>query len=199
VSDESTALKQVIEAPADKIIEALTDFETFPEWQAAVIECEVLERDDDGRGSLVRMKVDAKVRKVEYVVRYAYDLPNSLAWEQVSGDLKENIGKYTFAPRDDDGRGSLVRMKVDAKVRKVEYVVRYAYDLPNSLAWEQVSGDLKENIGKYTFAPRDDGSTEVTVDIVAEVGFFVPGPMKKLIREQSLKNSLRELKKRVSA
>jgi uncharacterized membrane protein len=144
VSDESTALKQVIEAPADKIIEALTDFETFPEWQAAVLECEVLERDDDGRGSLVRMKVDAKVRKVEYVVRYAYDLPNSLAWEQVSGDLKENIGKYTFAP-------------------------------------------------------RDDGSTEVTVDIVAEVGFFVPGPMKKLIREQSLKNSLRELKKRVSA
>jgi hypothetical protein len=62
-----------------------------------------------------------------------------------------------------------------------------------------MSGDLKENTGKYTFAPRDDGSTEVTVDIVAEVGFFVPGPMKKLIREQSLKNSLRELKKRVSA
>jgi uncharacterized membrane protein len=144
VSDESTGLKEVIEAPADKIIEALTDFETFPEWQAAVLECEVLERDDDGRGSLVRMKVDAKVRKVEYVVRYAYDLPNSLGWEQVSGDLKENTGKYTFAP-------------------------------------------------------RDDGSTEVTVDIVAEVGFFVPGPMKKLIREQSLKNSLRELKKRVSA
>jgi hypothetical protein len=43
----------------------------------------------------------------------------------------------------------------------------------------------------------DDGSTDVTVDIVAEVGFFVPGPMKKLIREQSLKNSIRELKKRV--
>lgn len=35
------------------------------------------------------------------------------------------------------------------------------------------------------------------MDIVAEVGFFVPGPMKKLIREQSLKNSIRELKRRV--
>jgi hypothetical protein len=34
---------------------------------------------------------------------------------------------------------------------------------------------------------------------VAEVGFFVPGPMKKLIRDQSLKNSLRELKKRVES
>jgi uncharacterized membrane protein len=136
-------LTDVIEAPPDKIIAALTDFETFPEWQAAVLECEVLERDAEGRGSLVRMKVDAKVRKVEYVVRYTYDLPQRLSWAQVSGDLKENTGVYTFAA-------------------------------------------------------RDDGSTDVTVDIVAEVGFFVPGPMKKLIREQSLKNSLRELKRRVS-
>ena len=136
-------LTDTVAAPADKIIAALTDFESFPEWQAAVLECEVLERDGDGRGSLVRMKVDAKVRKVEYIVRYAYDLPRQLSWAQVSGDLKENTGVYTFAE-------------------------------------------------------REDGSTDVTVDIVAEVGFFVPGPMKKLIREQSLKNSLRELKKRVA-
>jgi uncharacterized membrane protein len=142
MTDDSTGLTEVVNAPVDKIVDALTSFETFPEWQGAVMECEVLERDDEGRGSLVRMKVDAKVRKVEYVVRYTYDLPASLSWEQVSGDLKENTGKYTFSP-------------------------------------------------------RDDGSTDVTVDIVAEVGFFVPGPMKKLIREQSLKNSIRELKKRV--
>jgi hypothetical protein len=90
-------------------------------------------------------------------------------------------------------------MKVDAKIRKVDYIVRYSYDLPHGLRWEQESGDLKENTGKYTFEPRDDGSTDVTVDIVAEVGFFVPGPMKKLIRDQSLKNSMRELKKRVEA
>jgi uncharacterized membrane protein len=141
--DGSAGLTDVVEAPVDKIVAALTDFESFPEWQAAVLECEVLERDGEGRGSLVRMKVDAKVRKVEYVVRYTYDLPNGLSWEQVSGDLKENTGRYTFAP-------------------------------------------------------RDDGSTEVTVDIVAEVGFFVPGPMKKLIRDQSIKNSIRELKKRVA-
>ena len=144
MGDDSTGLTEVVNAPVDKIVEALTSFETFPEWQGAVMECEVLERDDEGRGSLVRMKVDAKVRKVEYVVRYSYDLPNGLSWEQVSGDLKENTGKYTFVP-------------------------------------------------------RDDGSTDVTVDIVAEVGFFVPGPMKKLIREQSLKNSIRELKKRVGS
>ena len=140
----SQGLTDVVNAPVDKIVDALTDFESFPSWQASVLEAEVLERDAEGRGSLVRMKVDAKIRKVDYVVRYSYDLPNGLSWEQTSGDLKENTGRYTFAP-------------------------------------------------------RADGGTDVTVDIVAEVGFFVPGPMKNLIREQSLKNSMRELKKRVGA
>jgi uncharacterized membrane protein len=144
MGNDSTGHSGTVQAPPDKIIDALTDFESFPQWQAAIIECEVLDRDEEGRGSRVRMKVDAKVRKVEYIVQYSYDLPNGLSWEQESGDLKENTGKYTFTA-------------------------------------------------------NDDGSTEVTVDIVAEVGFFVPGPMKKLIREQSLKNSLRELKKRVES
>jgi uncharacterized membrane protein len=144
MGDASEGLTQTINAPADKIIEALTDFGTFPDWQAAVLECEVLEHDDEGRGSLIRMKVDAKIRKVDYIVRYSYDLPHSISWDQVSGDLAENRGRHTFTP-------------------------------------------------------REDGGTEVTVDIVAEVGFFVPGPMKKLIREQSLKNSIRELKRHVEA
>jgi uncharacterized membrane protein len=144
MGNDTTGLTDLVNAPVDKIIDALTDFETFPEWQGSVLECEVLERDGDGRGSLIRMKVDAKIRKVDYVVRYSYDLPNGFHWDQESGDLKENTGRYTFRP-------------------------------------------------------REDGSTDVTVDIVAEVGFFVPGPMKNLIREQSLKNSMRELKKRVEA
>ncbi|MEO9137908.1 MAG: SRPBCC family protein [Jatrophihabitans sp.] len=142
MGSDTTGLTAEVKAPVDTVVGALTDFESFPDWQGAVLECEVQERDADGRGSLVRMKVDAKVRKVDYIVRYDYDLPNGLGWEQVSGDLQENTGKYTFAA-------------------------------------------------------REDGGTDVTVDIVAEVGFFVPGPMKKLIREQSLKNSMRELKRRV--
>jgi uncharacterized membrane protein len=143
MANAAEGLTDTINAPVDTIIAALTDFEKLPEWQAAVLECEVLSRDAEGRGEQVRMKVDAKIRKVDYIVAYTYDLPNGLSWAQVSGDLAENTGQYTFNT-------------------------------------------------------REDGSTDVTVDIVAEVGFFVPGPMKKLIREQSLKNSMRELKKRLA-
>ena len=144
MGNSAEGLTQNVNAPVEKIFETLTDFESFPNWQAAILEAEVLERDDQGRGTRIRMKVDAKVKKVGYIVKYDYS------------------------------------------------------DAPNSISWDQESGDLSENRGRHTFAPKDDGSTDVTVDIVAEVGFFVPGPMKKLIRDQSLKNSLRELKKRVS-
>ena len=144
MSGDTHGYTDVVNAPVDKIVDALTDFDKFTEWQSAILECEVLERDGDGRGSKIRMKVDAKIKKLDYVVQYSYDLPNSLRWDQLSGDLKENTGEYSFSP-------------------------------------------------------REDGSTDVTVDIVAEVGFFVPGPMKNMIREQSLKNSMRELKKRVES
>ncbi|MGN6609167.1 MAG: SRPBCC family protein, partial [Jatrophihabitans sp.] len=85
MADTSTGLTDTVAAPVEQIIATLTDFESFPEWQAAVMECEVLERDAEGRGSRVRMKVDAKVKKVGYVVRYTYDLPNGLRWDQESG------------------------------------------------------------------------------------------------------------------
>jgi hypothetical protein len=37
----------------------------------------------------------------------------------------------------------------------------------------------------------------VSIDLETDPGFFVPGPMKKLIKDQSIKNSMRDLKKRV--
>jgi ribosome-associated toxin RatA of RatAB toxin-antitoxin module len=100
--------------------------------------------------------------------------------------------------RDNEGRGSLVEVYVDAKIKKIRYTTRYWYKLDDGqLGFDLVDGDLKECTGRYTFEPQDDGSTKVSIDITTEVGFFVPGPMKKLIRDQSLKNSMRDLKKRV--
>ena len=141
---DTDAYTQVINAPQDKIVGALTDFEHYTEWQSGMLECTVKERDEEGRGTLVELYVDAKIKKIRYTTKYWYDLENG----------------------------------------------RLGFDL--------VDGDLKECTGVYTFEPLDDGAaTNVSIDITTEVGFFVPGPMKKLIRDQSLKNSMRDLKKRV--
>jgi len=104
----------------------------------------------------------------------------------------------TVKERDEQGRGSVVEFYVDAKIKKIRYTVRYFYQLDEgAMGWDYVDGDLKECTGRYQFTPTEDGATEVAIDIVTETGFFVPGPMKKLIRDQSLKNSMRDLKKRV--
>ncbi|HVU92592.1 MAG TPA: SRPBCC family protein [Jatrophihabitans sp.] len=140
---DTGAYTEVIDAPQDKIIDALTDFDHYPEWQSGLLACTVKERDDEGRGSLVEIQVDAKIRKVRYTTRYWYDL--------------------------DHGR----------------------------MGFNLVEGDLKECTGVYTFVPQDDGSTRVSIDVTTEVGFFVPGPMIRLIRDQWLRSSMRDLKKRV--
>ncbi|TAM84506.1 MAG: hypothetical protein EPN43_12435 [Jatrophihabitans sp.] len=139
---DTDAHSDVVNAAREDVIAALLDFDSYTDWQAGMLECTVKERDAEGRGSLVEIYVDAKVKKIRYTVRYHYDLPDSLGWDYVGGDLKECRGTYTFAE-------------------------------------------------------KDPATTQVSIDIETEIGFFVPGPMKKLIRDQSLKNSMRDLKKRV--
>lgn len=135
-------MTQVIAAPPEKIIDALLDFESHPRWQQHVTSCRVLERDAEGRGTLVEERIDARVRAIRVLARYTYDLPHGLRWEQVEGDVA-NLSC------------------------------------------------------RYRFEPRPDGSTEVRVDIAFDVGFFVPGPVRRMIRDRALRGSLDELRHRV--
>ncbi len=137
-------LRAIVGAPLEDIVAALLDFESYPQWQAIMKDCSVLERDNEGRGSLVEFRVDAKVRTIRYVSRYAYDLPGGFSWVLVSGDLKRNSGRYAFAA-------------------------------------------------------RDVGGTEVTIDISFDAGFYLPGPLQNAIRDRSLHNSIRDLRRRVGA
>jgi hypothetical protein len=45
-----------------------------PDWQQAVAAVEVLERDGDGRASLVRTSIDALVDRVRVDLRISYEL-----------------------------------------------------------------------------------------------------------------------------
>jgi len=93
----------VIEAGADTCFQAITEYETFPEWQRAVKSVEVLSRDDDGRGRDVRFGIDAKVRQVAYTLRYSYEPPHLITWDYVEGDVKSVDGQFSF---DEQGDGT---------------------------------------------------------------------------------------------
>ena len=86
-----------IAAPIETCFAAITDYETFPSWQSAVVDTEVLDWDRKGRGKRVRLVVDAKVRKVDYVLDYRYDEPRRIEWDFVEGNgINDADGHYLF-------------------------------------------------------------------------------------------------------
>jgi ribosome-associated toxin RatA of RatAB toxin-antitoxin module len=87
-----------IGAPPQACFDALTAFEQLPEWQRAVREVRVLERDAEGRGSVVEYVVDARVRSVRYRLRQIYDEPRRVASEYLGGDFRDFTGEWRFEP-----------------------------------------------------------------------------------------------------
>jgi hypothetical protein len=86
-----------IAAPIDICFAAITDYETFPSWQSAVVDTEVLDWDSQGRGKRVRLFIDAKVRKVDYTLDYRYDEPQRIEWDFVEGNgINDADGYYLF-------------------------------------------------------------------------------------------------------
>jgi len=90
-----------IEAPRETCFEAITDYETFPRWQDAVLETEVLDRHPGGLGRRVRLVVDAKARTVHYTLRYHYERPRRIWWDFLEGEpIRAVEGEYRFEERD---------------------------------------------------------------------------------------------------
>ena len=85
-----------IEAPIERVYEIAADIERAPEWQGAMQEVEILERDGEGRPSLVRTRIDSQVAKHEMDLRFTYDEPSGLRWSREAGDLKSLDGSWTF-------------------------------------------------------------------------------------------------------
>jgi ribosome-associated toxin RatA of RatAB toxin-antitoxin module len=106
----------VIEAEPAVCFDAITQYETFPEWQGAVKEVEVLSRDGEGRGLDVRFDIDAKVRQVSYTLRYSYEPPHQITWDYIAGDVKSVDGEYVFEDRRDGTTLATYSLAIDAGV-----------------------------------------------------------------------------------
>lgn len=88
-----------IDAPVELCFEAIVDYESFGGWQDAVDSVEVLSRTAEGIGEDVRLFVDAKVRKIDYVLRYRYERPTLIEWDFVEGNgMRAMDGHYAFEP-----------------------------------------------------------------------------------------------------
>jgi len=98
--------------------------------------------------------------------------------------------------RDSNGMGLVVEFLVDLKVKKINYTLRYSYEAPNVVAWEYIEGDVKSIDGGYRFEQLDSDLTKAHYSLDVDTGFYVPGPIKKTLSGQAMRDSLNQLKDR---
>ena len=110
---EGGELSFVVAASPSDCFAAVLDFESYPSWQGPVESCHVLERDDEGRGSLVETVVDLKIRRARYVLRYEYEPVRRVAWSFVEGDPKDVRGEFVFEDDGSGGTAGVYRQAID--------------------------------------------------------------------------------------
>lgn len=122
-----------IDAPRERCFEIAADIEGAPAWQGSLEQVEVLKRDREGRAQVVETISDASIKKVRARLRFSYEPPGAIAWEQEEGDAKSLTGSWrleeagegrtraVYQLRSDPGRilGMLLRGPVEGKVKEL--------------------------------------------------------------------------------
>ena len=117
----------LINATPAELLSVLLAFERYPDWAADIKDVNVLERDDEGRGTLVAYRAAAMGQSARYTLAYDYsDIPNSMSWKLTEGSIMRVLdGSYTFEAQD---VGTLVtyHLEVDLIVPIPGFVKRRA-------------------------------------------------------------------------
>lgn len=85
-----------ISATLETVYEVAADAEGAPRWQAEIQVAECVERDTDGNQILVRVETETPIKRLVSTLRYSYDSPGRISWEQEEGDLKSVVGSWVF-------------------------------------------------------------------------------------------------------
>ncbi|HEY1523186.1 MAG TPA: SRPBCC family protein [Solirubrobacteraceae bacterium] len=135
-----------IHAPLEEVWELVEDVEQAPNWQGGLKDIEPLERDGEGRVTLVESETDAKVRAVKSVVRFAYEPPIRLSWTQEKGELKSVVGSWVLEDLGDGRTRATYDLEVDLG-RMLGIVIRGPLvDALRSMLVNARAGELKQAI-----------------------------------------------------
>ena len=101
MSAESGSESIEIKASPERILQVVSDVDSYPKWMDEFKEATILERDEQGRPTRASFVLDAKIKTVRYVLTYTYP-PDGVAWEsEEGGDVKLIKGSYTLSPSGD--------------------------------------------------------------------------------------------------
>jgi carbon monoxide dehydrogenase subunit G len=125
-----------IEAPLERVWKVVEDVESAPDWQGGLNAVRTIERDDEGRATLVETETDARLRTIKARVRFGYEPPTRLTWKQEKGDLRSLVGAWeledlgggrtraTYAIDSDSGRVLRLLLRGPAERIVVDLLVK---------------------------------------------------------------------------
>jgi len=96
VSEYRQTYSTTIAATPAECFAVLTAFEDYPRWSSPITSCRVLAHHPDGLPKRVEFTLDMTVKRIRYVLEYAYEPPDGATWRLVEGDVKDVEGSYRF-------------------------------------------------------------------------------------------------------
>jgi uncharacterized membrane protein len=171
-----------IEAPIEICFAAITDYETFPTWQSAVVDTEVLDWDSEGRGKRVRLFVDAKVRKVDYTLDYRYEEPGRIEWDFVEGNgINDADGHYLFEQLGDGRTRATYKLGLEVGIPLPGPVARRAHKSTLKASVEDLKREAEKRAASSAKAerssakaPSDEPSKEREATLAEKAGIRKP-------------------------
>ena len=139
------------------------------------------------------VEIQASLTQVYHV---AADVANCVIWTP-SVEAVEVLEKYP------DGTARLVEIRADAMVKKTTSILRYAYESPGRITWEQEQGDVKSLVGDWTLTSIGETSTRAVYSLVADpgmmLGMLLKGPIEGKVKEFLTKGAAEGLKEHVES
>jgi ribosome-associated toxin RatA of RatAB toxin-antitoxin module len=149
-----------VDAPIETCFEAITDYESFPRWQDAVEQVEVLSRTPEGLGEDVKLYVDAKVRKIDYTLKYGYRRPEEITWDFVEGNgMRDVDGVYTLESLGPDRTRATYKLGADPAIPVPGMVLRRTH---KQLVKRSVEDLKRESERRHT---AGEGAETATPDV----------------------------------
>ena len=107
------------------------------------------------------------------------------------------VSQARVLERDAHGVGRIVEFHIDAKLKTIRYVLEYTAKKPTLLTWKSVDGDVESIEGAYRLRKLDATRTEASCRQEITLGFWLPGPLRKLAERTALAQSVNEFRDEV--
>ncbi len=122
-----TSASIAVAVPRADVMAVIEDFTAYPEWISAIRSADVLEVDDAGRASRVRLQLDAGVVKDTFVLSYGWDGDTAVQWRLAEPGSVISVmnGQYLLADSD-DGTTVTYDLTVDVRIPMLGIVKRRA-------------------------------------------------------------------------